>query len=345
MKGNFTFRSWIKRFTPIFAFLALVSLAMLIFSFTRPMMTREDILENTIHIKTDYQLVEKVPPNLLFPNGTTLYPDKTLTSSLSGTFLINEKVTVTSDKPVEIKAASDPVLNIENVGIWKKDYPIGSKKTFDTNGFNSSFTIEMVIPAKELFSYLDQVETKLNMHSNQYVFHVKPQLKGSVIYQGTSIDLGADDSLDFDHNQNELTLQENEKLSNTKSYPIKSLTNKANTLLYLQVKTARILFTILAFLFTVLWLLARDNKKQGQPEYKRLDRKYEKLIAHVYNRMNVESSMELKLQSFKDLLLISDEKETPICRFENEHEVIYFVPDHQFVYSYSIPIEGRSRKR
>jgi hypothetical protein len=342
-------KSWIKNFIPSLAILALLGMGMMIFSLTKPSVLYENRLENTIHIKTNYQLVESVSPNLLFPQGTTLNPDKTMTTALANSFNIKETVEVTSDKPVEINATSEPILKIENEGTWEKTYPIGDKKTFNNKGLDSSFTIEMAIPAKELFTYLDQVEKKLNLHAEQYVFHVNPQLKGTVSYQGIKLNLDGKDGLDFDHNQNELTLQNNEKLTYTKSYPIKTMTNRQNQLTFMSlaipVKSARIFFTIMFILFTLLWLFAIKHNKQHQPEYMVIDRKYAKHLVRVTKLLEIENNAQLELSTFKDLLLVSDEKEMPICRYENEHEVIYFVPDHQFVYNFKLPIEGRSRKR
>ncbi|WP_085523021.1 DUF5305 family protein [Tuberibacillus sp. Marseille-P3662] len=319
--------------------LGMTSLFFSIYSFSQPSQEVETKQINSIRTSTTYTLEARVKPNVLYPEGTTLHPKKAFTTALADQLLIHMTIKVDSNRPVKVKGSFNPELVIHADDLWTKSFKLKSGREFSQTCQDCQVEETMEVKVSELIQYLNHIEDSLQIHPSNYVFHIKPQLTGSIDDKGKTFSLQDGDGLHFNRQQTVLSLADKEKLQISETYPIKNVIQQTNNLdlclLQIPVTPARIIFSLLTILLVTVVIFTSENRKQEDvPEYAWIDYKYRKLLTPVKMQVNLEACTELELESFASLMFISEEKESPIFRYENKHEVLYFVPDEPFVYYY-----------
>lgn len=317
-----------------------------ILSYFEPLMNRKIKTVNTIHIITSYSIEEPVKPNALFPDGTVLHPKKTVSAVLSDYFVVHMKTVVKANKPVEIKGAFHPNLKISSGDLWTKTFKIKGGKSFHSTCRSCVINRSFPIQAKHYLNYLDQMESKLHFHFDNYKFLIDPNMKGNVYFHGSAFPIKSGNGLLFNRDQNQLTLQDGSKKTISKTDPVKLVSSSPNTFRLagasLPVKSVRLISPVLTIFLLILYILTRENGNQ-KLEFETIDRKYRKLLVPIEKQLKMEVAVELEVSAFEPLVYVSEERERPILRYNTHAEVLYMVADDPYVYYYAISKEKQEK--
>lgn len=353
------FKKYNKNLFFIIAILLLISVAILVYSLSRPTTLTIKKNDNLSHMETIYEYQATIKPNVLYPQGGTIEVGDTIFKKITTAIPFHMKSTIKSENEVLAKGTYEINLIVKAGELWEKTFPLDKEHAFQKNGteisiLDKSYNIEI----ERIQTFITQVEEETGIRSDQYSIEVVPNIQGTINYSGKEIPIKINDKLSFQYTYEKIILASEKSFSSTVPFSnFEEITNFLGILnLELSVETVRIsssLVSLLLLICTIFMGYKTQWNVRIKPiptQVEKINKKYANRIIPVSNKMNTDQKSIITLQSFSSVLKIADEKELPIFYINNTQQdiAIYFIVEDEYLYQYEvskIDILSRSSKK
>lgn len=305
-------------------------------------------MDNNIVQKLDYGCKVNVIPNILYPTGGLINLDSYFPSKITKSINVTLNGIVNSDKPVSIKGTEKLNVILYADNLWKHTFYSAEEKSFTLQGTkNVVINHEYDFDPKECYDFIAKVEQGTDMRAGKYTLKIIPLITGTITYQEKNIPLSISNELNFEVTNGRTTLVGVRTFSSSTPYQttIKLQQNQklfANLVPVSYVKNISLSVSLLSFL--ILMLLVIYNKfifkstvnDNNNTEVYDIDKKYKTRLVFVNGDIN-STKPNLKVDEFKTLLRLADEKEISILKVSDSRSgIIYCIIDENCMYSYQI---------
>lgn len=308
--------------------------------------------ENNILQETKFNYTAEVLPNILYPTGGHIDIGNGVFTKVTKEILVNINSIIKSDNPVKIEGTKKLAVTIIANELWEKEFILEKESNINFEGsnyilFNATYPIKL----NELLGFIKTVEDELDIRPGEYVFNIRPIVKGKIISGDKIIDI--DESSFSEVSFSTVKIKNEGENSFTLTTPLNSTSNIYN---YINFFNIRILVQnakyIIGFIYAIYILLIafiiwnkKINKMKKQSEEEVINKKYRKRIIEVKNNINDINFVEVQLDSFNNLITLSDEKDCSILKCFNLSEVIYYILDENYIYLYKISKDEKGNKQ
>lgn len=299
--------------------------------------------ENNILQETTFNYSAEILPNTLNPTGGVIDVGKGVFTKVTKELLVNINSFIKSDNPIKIEGTKKLVVTIIANELWEKEFILENETNINFEGtnyilFNATYPIKL----NELLSFIKTVEDELDIRPGEYVFNIKPIMKGKIISGNKIIDI--DGSAFSEIAFSSVKIKSDGENSFTLTTPVNSTSNISNYVNSFNVKilvqhAKYLICSIYAIyiLSVVLFILNKKiNKMKNQSEEDTINNKYKKRIINIKNNISDINLVEVQLDSFEKLVTLSDEKDCLILKYSNLNEMIYHILDGNYMYFYKI---------
>lgn len=282
-------------------------------------------------------------PFSLIPDGGIIEFDKRTFTRVTNDIIVHINSHIKSDKPVKIKGTKKVVLKLLAEELWEKEYLLEPETSYSLEGtHNILIDDDYQIGLNDLVSFIEVVEQEISNRPGRYIFEVKPIITGVINYNGKEIPIDLASQSNIEYSDTQITVGEEKTFS--RSTPITDtivIPQKVNILgKEIYVLNAKYLITITNIVIFLSLLISTIHtirvKKLTEPEVHKIDKKYKARLINVMQDVNESKHERIVLDSFTSLITISDEKECPIFRYENNEKVVYCTTTEGYVFIYEV---------
>lgn len=321
-----------------------------------PIELEQKIVKHTIEEKITFDYFVMVKPSTLYPEGGIVTPDKAIFTTLTDRLLLKLNAEISSEKPVKFEGQTGAVYSIIAKGMWERKYELIPIKDIESEGtLHNIFQQEIQFDIPKIMEFLDRVgeETKTRTASNLIV--VKPIIQGFIYdINGEKIfEVANTIEIPFEVSGQVITYAAEppeKEFTNTQSIEDTNTIPQSFNIFgrEMPVVSARYTFGIISAILLLslicMFVIGMKNKAKNTSEINTIDKKHKNKIVSVSDRFGFDNMPQLRLDSFKALLQIADEKDEPILRYEDASIVYYYIVGNATIYYYhvlkSIIVEG-----
>lgn len=303
----------------------------------------KEINENNIVQETTFNYKADIVPYSLNPRGGIVDIEGSIFTKITKDVILHINTSIKADKPIRISGTKKVILTVIAEDLWEKEYLLERETSFNMEGTdNKIIDDDYAINLQELTSFMKIVEEEIGTRPSRYIFEIKPIINGKIIDNEKEIPIDQEPKTFVDYSQNQMMVSMDNIF--TKTIPINTyltISQKLDILgLEVAVKTAKYIFTstyiiLLIALITLASLKIKKNKLKLS-EVQIIDKKYKARLINVVQAVNKLDRDQVILDSFKSLLIISDERDTPIFRYEYDGKVSYYIINEGYVFVYEI---------
>jgi hypothetical protein len=325
-------------------------------AFRQPLQIERKTPENRIVQKTDMEYKIGVIPCSLYPDGGIIKPEGFIFTNITDSIKIHINSIVSADRPISVKGACHVIAKLKAEGLWERQYLLKEKAHLEMEAKeNRLIEGEYTIKPAVFLNFIEAVEEDTKTRSARYLLTVKPLFEGNIVYNDTKIPLDSSPELTFEITNSLIKLvdERGDNLTDDQTVSIdkreflkediiertETINQKFNFLgLEFPTIAVRCIFSLMSLLLLahILSDILRKNrlKRDSLSDAARIDIKYRGRLIPIKRQLDMSSF--LKLDSFKLLLKIADDKEQPIFRYEDLNKIVmYYVVDENHIYSYS----------
>lgn len=333
-------------------------------AFMTPTEIKEDFVSNKIQQRTIMEYKLDVVPNALYPAGGIVIPDNVIYPNVLKSLLIHIDSKVSAESTVKVDGLEKISLKLVSDNAWVRDLLVKPENKVSTLGTENSLGGgDLVINLKDITNFIKKFELETKA-SGRYFLLVNREFKGDVTSNNRTVPIDLKSELKFEFAGNTLKLVEEEgkaqSTTNEISYPgSKTIANEIIiqdtnikeqkfVLIGKEIKiaTARTTFLVIAFVYFLLFVVPLGikgrSKKMLLSEVEKIDKIHRKRLLTVHER--VRGTNEIMVDSFNSLLILADEKEELILRFEHGYRVTYTIIIQGYIYYYEIENRHNNNK-
>ncbi len=305
---------------------------LLIHLLKQPSVMVKELYNNDIMQNTSFAYQADVLPYSLHPSGGIIDITSATFTEVTRDIIIHIQSSIKAERPIRIRGSKKIILRLVAEDLWEKEYILSDETSFQLEGTeNLIVDTDYSIKLQDLIAFMEQLEKEVNTRPGRYTFQIEPVISGVIIdgdYQ-VPIDLYAYTTLEYSQAQILITGEK----EFTKSTPIISTQTIEQSFGFLGLTTsllfAKYLFTglYLAILSAIIIRIVqsiRRNKSEAS-EVQLINKKYKLRFIDLLQELDASEYQEIPLDSFQGLLTISDERDSPILRYEDSLRVIYYV--------------------
>lgn len=332
-----------KWFYYVLGILCLLSMLLSYKAIIQPLQIEQKSITNTINQKVSFNYNVEVLPSTLYPQGGIVETKDAILTRIVKSIRLHLESSVKSDKLVEVDGMEKVTLLVIADGLWEREFPLTQEKKISFKGTDNKIIKEdIIVDVASIAAYIQKVEKETEIRPERYLLKVQPRIDGNIVFENNIIPLDTSFEMVFEYSSYIVKpIGEKEFI---KATPIEEVTMLVNNFKLFKttipLSTAKYLFPLLSisFLIAIIFGVLSNKKKSKdiKPEATIIDGKYGNRLTYLENKLNSGSKVVISLKSFKPLTRISDEKEIPILRFNNEdiNEVTYCVIDGDCIYNY-----------
>lgn len=332
-----------KWFYCVIGILCLLSMLLSYKAIIQPLQIEQKSITNTINQKVSFNYNVEVLPSTLYPQGGIVETKDAILTRIVKSIRLHLESSVKSDKLVEVDGMEKVTLLVIADGLWEREFPLTQEKKISFKGTDNKIIKEdIIVDVASIAAYIQKVEKETEIRPERYLLKVQPRIDGNIVFENNIIPLDTSFEMVFEYSSYIVKpIGEKEFI---KATPIEEVTMLVNNFKLFKttipLSTAKYLFPLLSisFLIAIIFGVLSNKKKSKdiKPEATIIDGKYGNRLTYLENKLNSGSKVVISLKSFKPLTRISDEKEIPILRFNNEdiNEVTYCVIDGDCIYNY-----------
>lgn len=309
----------------------------------QPLQIQQKSVLNTINQKTSFDYKVEVLPSTLYPQGGIVETKDAILTRIVKSIRLHLESSVNSDKPININGKEKITLMLIADGLWEREFPLFQEKKISLQGTDNKIIGEdIVVDVASIAAFVQKVEKETEIRPEKYLLKIQTGIEGNIVFENNNIPLDSTPEMVFDFS-NYIVKPTGEK-EFLKETPIEKVTvlekkfELFNTSIPLII--AKYSFPLLSIIISIPIILEifRNKKKLKilKTEAEIIDKKYGNRLTYLENRLSSESKIVINLKSFKPLIQISDEKEIPILRFNNEDicKVTYCIINGDCIYNY-----------
>lgn len=332
-----------KWFYYVLGILCLLSMLLSYKAIIQPLQIEQKSITNTINQKVSFNYNVEVLPSTLYPQGGIVETKDAILTRIVKSIRLHLESSVKSDKLVEVDGMEKVTLLVIADGLWEREFPLTQEKKISFKGTDNKIIKEdIIVDVASIAAYIQKVEKETEIRPERYLLKVQPRIDGNIVFENNIIPLDTSFEMVFEYSSYIVKpIGEKEFI---KATPIEEVTMLVNNFKLFKttipLSTAKYLFPLLSisFLIAIIFGVLSNKKKSKdiKPEATIIDGRYGNRLTYLENKLNSGSKVVISLKSFKPLTRISDEKEIPILRFNNEdiNEVTYCVIDGDCIYNY-----------
>ena len=307
---------------------------------------KEVIKENVVTCFTNYDYAVEVNPCTLYPEGGLITGAEVMFTPISKKINTIIEVELSSEKPVFIEGEHQIKLQLIAEEMWTKEFALTEKEKFAFNISKSKLVEEkFVLDFEEIKQFIAQVEEEIGMVMRTYYLVVKPELTGTLTYEGRTQSIQAlseGNQLRFLYNTNRLSIEGEKSFASELTLKKEVVQQQFFYLFGAKIPSVFLkgIFAGLSLLFLVVLCLFiwQDKSTQGTlSASEQIDKRYGSRLLQIKKEINTSGKTKICLASFSSLVQIADERELPILRFSFEKlNVVYFILDGDLLYYYLV---------
>ncbi len=303
----------------------------------------EETYENKVVEETLFSYKADMIPYFLNSRGGMTNIEKVTFTKVTKDIILHIKTSIKSDKPVSIKGSKKVILRLVAEDLWEKEYELEGETSLAIEG--TDITIidnDYNINIPELMNFIRIGEEEINLRPTKYTFEIEPIIEGVILYDGKEIPIDQSPQTFLEYSQTQIKVSEENKFSTTTPITKNIVIPQYYNMMIMEIpmKTAKYMFgsfylmVLLIFMIVTFRHFKRNKLKLSETQI--IDKKYKLRLINVLEEVDKLNNEKVVLGLFKSLVIISDEKESPIFRYENEEKVVYYVLDGRYIYLYQI---------
>lgn len=319
-------------------------------------MLEQKTIKNTIEEKISFDYAAMVKPSTLYPKGGIVAPDKAIFTALTDKLIIKLNADISSEKPVKFEGRIGIAYSTIAKDMWEREFELMPTKIINSEGITHDILQqEIQFDIAKVMDFINKVEEEILVRSGNNALVIKPKIEGMVYDEkGNAIyEVVSTVEIPFELSGQIIKYAaESPEKEFTKTQTIEEINRIPQSFdifgREMPVISARYTFGIISatLLLPLIWMLALSlkNKAKDTGEINVIDKKHKSKIVYVSDKFGFDNLPQLRLDSFKALLQIAEEKEEPILRYEDVGIVYYYIVGNATIYYYrvlkSIIVEG-----
>ncbi|HEY2422228.1 MAG TPA: DUF5305 family protein [Neobacillus sp.] len=338
-------RIWLKKNKKTFIFILilflLVTAAISIYSLSLPPTTTNQFNGNNTQIQTNYDYKATMAPNILYPNGGTVDAGNTIFKKMTTAIPVNLKSTIHAENQVTANGTHEVQLVIKAGDVWERKFPLEQPQTFEQQGteisvIDNTYSIDL----EKVQTFITQVEQETGITPAQYTLEVVPNIQGTLQNKGEERNFQVEDKLVFQYSYDGITLASQKTFTTMAPFTKTEVITNAFKLFGLSLPLApvRVTSSLLSSLLLLTLIFAFKNGRSVGSQVEKVNKKYQSRIIPVSAKINLTQKSIFILDSFKSVIKIADEKESPILYYKDQQSgsEVYLIVDGDYLYSYEL---------